>query len=222
MNTGLTNSNLNDFEVVDRVLSGDRGIYEILIRRYNPLLYKIGRSYGFQHDDVQDLMQECFISAYEKLYQFQRRSQLGTWLTRIMINKCLYKMRAQNNNKETLLETGANDVWQQYITSQKNKEFPLQNELKKIIELSLEKLPEPYRLVFLLRETENFSVAETAEVLNITPVNVKVRLNRAKTMMREYLEQWYTKTDIYDFNLKYCSIVTENVLNRIKDSESSQ
>jgi RNA polymerase sigma-70 factor (ECF subfamily) len=215
MNTGLTHSNLNDFEIVDRVLGGDIAVYEILIRRYNPLLYKLGRSYSFQHEDVQDLMQETFISAYEKLYQFQRRSQLGTWLTRIMINKCLYKMKTQNKNKEVTLETDDNN-WQHYMASLKDKEFPLQNELKKIIELSLEKLPEPYRLVFLLRETENFSVAETAEVMNITPVNVKVRLNRAKTMMREYLEQWYTKTDIYDFNLKYCSLVVENVLTKIR------
>lgn len=219
MNTGLTHSNLNDFEIVDRVLAGDVAVYEILIRRYNPLLYKIGRSYSFQHEDVQDLMQETFISAYEKLYQFQRRSQLGTWLTRIMINKCLYKMKSRNNNKETSLEPDDNN-WPHYLSSLKDKEFPLQSELKKILELSLEKLPEPYRLVFLLRETENFSVAETAEIMNITPVNVKVRLNRAKTMMREYLEQWYTKTDIYDFNLKYCSLVAENVLNRIRESSS--
>lgn len=84
--------------------------------------------------------------------------------------------------------------------------------------MSLEKLPENYRLVFLLRETENFSIAETAEALDITPVNVKVRLNRAKMMMRKYLEHWYTKTDIYEFNLKYCSMLTENVLSRLTNS----
>lgn len=216
MNTELLHSKLNDSEVLERILSGDIALYEIIIRRYNPLLYKIGRSYGLRHEDAQDMMQETFISAYEKLSQFQQRSQLGTWLTRIMINKCLYKMKTRYT-KETVFTIDENTDWHISPVISKEKEFPLQNELKKIIELSLEKLPEPYRLVFLLRETENFSIAETAEALNITPVNVKVRLNRAKMMMRNYLEQWYTKTDIYEFNLKYCTIVAENVLSRIKD-----
>lgn len=120
-------------------------------------------------------------------------------------------------NKETVFNIDENADWHVYPVTPKEKEFPLQNELKRIIELSLEKLPENYRLVFLLRETENFSIAETAEALDITPVNVKVRLNRAKMMMRSYLEHWYTKTDIYEFNLKYCSLVTENVLSRLKN-----
>lgn len=95
------------------------------------------------------------------------------------------------------------------------EKFPLQTELKKILELSLEKLPESYRMVFLLRETQNFSVAETAEALNITPLNVKVRLNRAKAMMRDHLEQWYSKTEIYEFNLTYCSRVVDQVFQKI-------
>jgi RNA polymerase sigma factor (sigma-70 family) len=96
------------------------------------------------------------------------------------------------------------------------EKFPLQNELKRIMEMSLEKLPEAYRLVFLLRETENFSVAQTAEALNITEINVKVRLNRAKSMLRENIEQWYSKSDIYEFNLKYCSEVVDAVLKDIQ------
>jgi RNA polymerase sigma factor (sigma-70 family) len=96
------------------------------------------------------------------------------------------------------------------------EKFPLQNELKRIMEVSLEKLPEAYRLVFLLRETENFSVAQTAEALNITEINVKVRLNRAKSMLRENIEQWYSKSDIYEFNLKYCTQVVDAVLKDIQ------
>lgn len=205
---------INDLAVIDRVLAGDIAFYEIIIRRYNPLVYKVGRSYGMQHEDVQDAMQDTFISAYEKLSQFQRKSQLSTWLIRIMINKCLYKMNMQEKNVP-LSTNGDSSALQQQFTPVEPGKFPLQTELKKILELSLEKLPEQYRLVFLLRETENFSVAETAEALNITPLNVKVRLHRAKAMMREYLEQWYTRSDIYEFNLKYCSAVVENVLAKI-------
>ena len=198
---------MEDTEVLERVLAGEIGLYEIIIRRHNPLLYKIGSSYGLQHEDVQDAMQDTFIAGYEKLFQFRKESQLSTWLSRIMINKCLYKMKQKKGNIALSSSEDPRIV---------QETFPLQTELRRIMELSIEKLPEPYRLVFLLRETENFSVAQTADVLNITEINVKVRLNRAKAMMREYLEHWYSKSDIYEFNLKYCSEVVENVLKRLK------
>lgn len=207
----ILNTQLDDFEILDRMLAGEIALYEIIIRRYNPLLYKIGRSYSLMHEDVQDIMQETYIAAYEKLSQFQKRSQLSTWFTRIMINKCLYKMKKETRNIP--INIGENINLEKYLPNDNQEKF--HTELKKLIEMSIEKLPESYRLVFLLRETENFSVAQTAEALDITPMNVKVRLNRAKAMMRNYLEKWYTKTDIYEFNLKYCSAVVENVLQKL-------
>lgn len=123
-------------------------------------------------------------------------------------------MKKQTKNISLSITGGNNDL-QNQLPQKASENFPLQTELKKILELSLEKLPEPYRLVFLLRETENFSVAQTAEALDITTLNVKVRLNRAKAMMREYLEEWYSRSDIYEFNLKYCSQVVEQVISKI-------
>lgn len=208
----ILNNQLDDLEILDRVLAGEIALYEIIIRRHNPLLYKIGRSYRLAHEDVQDIMQETFITAYEKLSQFRKKSQLSTWLTRIMINKCLYKMKKEIKNIPINISS-ENINLEKYLPNDTQEKF--HTELKKLIEMSIEKLPESYRLVFLLRETENFSVAETAEALDITPMNVKVRLNRAKAMMRDHLEKWYTKTDIYEFNLKYCSAVVENVLQKL-------
>jgi RNA polymerase sigma factor (sigma-70 family) len=212
MDQKLSNNSLSDTEVLEKVLAGESSLYEIIIRRYNPLLYKIGRSYGLLHEDVQDVMQETYITGYEKLYQFQGKAQLSTWLTRIMINKCIHKMKRRVDN---ISLSTIDDQIEEQTAGNAAEKFPVQNELKRIMEVSLEKLPEPYRLVFLLRETENFSVAQTAEALNITEINVKVRLNRAKSMLRENIEQWYSKADIYDFNLKYCSEVVNTVLKAI-------
>jgi RNA polymerase sigma factor (sigma-70 family) len=213
MDQKLFNNTLSDAEVLEKVLAGESSLYEIIIRRYNPLLYKIGRSYGLVHEDVQDVMQETYITGYEKLYQFQGKSQLSTWLTRIMINKCIYRMKRKVDN----IPLNITDAHiEEQTAGNAAEKFPLQNELKRIMEVSLEKLPEAYRLVFLLRETENFSVAQTAEALNITEINVKVRLNRAKSMLRENIEQWYSKSDIYEFNLKYCTQVVDAVLKDIQ------
>jgi RNA polymerase sigma factor (sigma-70 family) len=212
MEQNLLNNTLTDTEVLGRVLAGEIGLYEIIIRRHNPLLYKIGRSYGLQHEDVQDVMQDTYITGYEKLHQFKGKAQLSTWLTRIMINKCIYKMKRRVEN---IPLSAAGENLEEHTAATLSGKFPLQIELKRIMELSLEKLPEPYRMVFLLRETENFSVAQTAEALNISEINVKVRLNRAKAMLRENLEQWYTRAEIYEFNLKYCTQVVNTVLNKI-------
>ena len=88
-------------------------------------------------------------------------------------------------------------------------------EMVKLLEYSLDKLPMPYKTVFLLREIEGFTVAETASLLDITTVNVKVRLNRAKTMIHKELEKLYTTSDLFEFNLIYCDEVVRCVFEKI-------
>jgi len=198
---------LNDEEILDRMIAGETALYEILIRRYNPLLYKIGRSYGFLHEDTQDLMQDTYITAYQHLHEFQRRSQWSTWLARIMINKCLYKIKTnQRMQVTTLAEEGSVSVDKSIV----------HHELGKVMEKVIEGLPDTYRMVFLLREIQGLSVSETAEILNISTVNVKVRLNRAKAQLKEKLENWYNRADIYEFNLIYCSQMVERVFRELE------
>ena len=207
MTSTILTQQLNDEEILDRMVAGETALYEILIRRYNPLLYKIGRSHGFLHEDTQDLMQDTYITAYQHLHEFQRRSQWSTWLARIMINKCLYKIKTnQRMQVTTLAEEGTVSVDKSIV----------HQELGKVMEKAIEGLPDTYRMVFLLREVQGLSVIETAEILNISPVNVKVRLNRAKAQLKEKLENWYNRADIYEFNLIYCSQIVERVFRELE------
>ena len=91
----------------------------------------------------------------------------------------------------------------------------LNRELGLVLENCIEKLPADYRTVFVLRELEGLNVQETAEAVNISEANVKVRLNRAKTMLRKQLESWYPQAQVYEFNLIYCDKVVENVFSQI-------
>src|SRR5690242_4384032 len=84
---------LSDPEIIARILSGDVALYEILIRKYNPFLYRTGRAYGYNHQDTEDLMQETYISAYQHLSAFENRSSFRTWIIRIMLNLCYHKSR---------------------------------------------------------------------------------------------------------------------------------
>jgi len=192
-------------------------LFEILIRRYNPVLYKIGRSYGFEHEEAKDLLQETHITAYQKLKQFESRSSYKTWISKIMVNKCLYKL-SYGKNKYEITHSLIDENSQPMFTSKKqNTESSVLNkELSHILEKSLEKIPVHYRMVFLLREVEGFSVAETAEMLGLSTVNVKVRLNRAKTLLQKELEKYYPKAQLYEFNLIYCDEVVKTVFEAIE------
>ena len=207
---------LSETEVIERVLSGDLPAFEILIRKYNPYLYKIGRSYRFSHQDVEDLMQDAFISAYQGLPRLQHREQFKTWLVRIMLNECYHKSQkaaarkmvvADNliHNKDTLMHADKSGAERALYS----------RELGKVIESAIQHIPVGYRMVFALRELNGMSVAETASALQLTETNVKVRLNRAKVLLRKEVEKTYTTEDIFQFNLIYCDKLVQRVMEKI-------
>ena len=83
-----TADTITELELINRIRKGERELFEILIRRNNPYLYKLGMTYGYKHEDVQDLMQETWTAAYLNLEKFESRSSFKTWITRIMLNQC--------------------------------------------------------------------------------------------------------------------------------------
>lgn len=209
--------NFTETEVIGRVIDGEKALYEIIVRHFNPFLYKIGRSYNYNHEDTQDLMQETFIDAYKNLLQFEGRADFKTWIIRIMMNNCYRKREKASFKKEIMQE--AND-YSTPMFSNKNNETDkiVQNrELGHIIENALRKIPFDYRMVFSLREINGLNVSETAEMLGISEANVKVRLNRAKIMLRRDLENAYSANELFEFNLIYCDPMVENVMNEINE-----
>lgn len=210
-----------DTELVTSVLEGHTALFEILIRRYNPFLYKLGRSYGFNHHDTEDLMQEAFINSYLKLNQFAHRSSFKTWIVKIMLNQCYHKTQKHSYQKEQLLESipDHTTIMNQFNTQSDNGKSVIKRELNSIIEACIQKLPKDYRTTFTLREILGLSVAETADSMHTTASNVKVRLNRAKALLRKEIEMIYTPEDIYEFNLVYCDRVVNAVMQKIYEIE---
>lgn len=209
-----------DIQIIQKVLKGEILLYELLIRRNNSPLYKIGRSYNYNHEDTQDLMQEAFIDAYLNLGKFENRSSFKTWIVKIMLNKCYKKQQKFGTKKEIVGEIWENSTplflnW----NSDTNKTI-MNRELNFVIEHAVQKLPEKYRLVFSLREINGMSVSETAEMLNISEANVKVRLNRAKTILRKEVEKSYSPEEIFEFNLVYCDGIVERVMKKIMETNN--
>lgn len=211
-----TSGKYEDLEIINKVLGGEFELFEILIRRYNGYLYKIGRSYNYNHQDTQDLMQDSYIDAYTHLSKFENRSSLKTWMIRIMLNNCYQKQRKSGFKQEVSIAMEDQSVPMFQFSSTDTHNTIMNKELNSVIEHALQKVPLDYRMVFSLREMTGLNVAETAEALSISEANVKVRLTRAKAMLRKEIEKTYTSEDIFEFNLVYCDALTNSVMNRLK------
>lgn len=213
---------LEDFEIIAKVLDGEVALYEIIVRRYNPYLFKIGRSYGFMHHDTEDIMQDAFISAYLNLSKFQHRSSFKTWLVKIMLNYCYQRKQKFSYKNEfasdTIEENNATPMFS-HNGSQTSKTV-MNNELKRVLENSLVEIPEDYRMVFTLRELNAMSIRETAEALDISESNVKIRLKRAKSMLRTEIQKTYSPEEIFEFNLIYCNRIVENVFKKLEPGKN--
>lgn len=211
----------SDLQVIQQILLGNTALFEILIRRYNPFLYKTGRAYGYNHHDTEDLMQETYINTYQSLSTFESRSSFKTWIIRIMLNQCYHKAQKHSYQKEkaiditdVLAQDKSESMFQMNNHSDTTRSV-IKKELSHVIEASLAKLPEDYRMTFSLRELTGLNVAETADLMNTTTANVKVRLNRAKMMLRKEIEKIYSAEDIYEFDLIYCDKVVDTVMKKV-------
>lgn len=198
-----------DEALVNRILAGEKNLFELIIRRYNQRLYRIGLSVLNDDAEAEDAMQTAYILAYENLHKFENRASFGTWLTRIMLNESLARKKKKqrfSNQPERELENTIAMTTPAHVLMNK--------ELSGALEESIAQLPEKYRLVFVLREIENMSIKEISETLGIEESNTKVRLNRAKTMLREHLNG-YMKDHVYAFHLTRCDRMVNNVFTRL-------
>ena len=207
-----------DLEIIEKIIQGDVKLFEILIRRYNSFLYRIGRTYGYNHEDTEDLMQDAYINTYNNLKKFENRSSFKTWFTRIMLNLCYqkkHKLSFKNEISGDDIQNEKSSIL--FHHSINNEKIAMNKELGRVLENAIHKIPEDYRVVFSLRELNGLSVAETAEALDISESNVKVRLSRAKGMLRTEIKKMYSPQEIFEFNLVYCDGMVNRVMEKIYD-----
>ena len=212
-----------DNEIINKVLTGEKRLYEQLMRRHNSSLFRIGMSILNNDADVEDVMQTTYISAYQHLDSFRQESAFGTWLKRIMINECnlqLKKRRRLISEDISAIEAHLSEN----LTEAKESPVAkvIDKELGRALEHALMQIPEKYRVVFVMREMEHLSGAETGQVLNISAVNVKVRLIRAKLMLRGKITDFYKNDLVFPFHLTRCDRVVNGVLGRLGIAEEAR
>jgi RNA polymerase sigma-70 factor (ECF subfamily) len=182
-----TNAGMTDEEIVRKVIEGEPALFEILMRRYNQRLFRVTRSIVTNDLEAEDITQDAYVRAYEHLNQFEGRARFSTWLTKIAIYEAYARVRRIDHHKVDSI-SGLKDGGLGMESTARNPEQQIYDgELKMVLEKAFDALPDDYRSVFMMREIEGLSTAETAECLDISEENVKIRLYRARTSLQREL-----------------------------------
>lgn len=213
----FSSSKLDDATIIKRIIAGEKELFEIILRRYNQTLYRVIRGYLRDTVTVQDAMQNTYLKAYDKLFQFRGHSAFSTWLIRIGINEALLQLRGIRKEQAFYIaqDTDVERI-EQIPDRQMNPEMLMVNqEGDRLVERAIDRLPEKYRLVYILKEVEGLSNAVIAECLGISDENVKVRVHRANKLLKDELFHLTSDVKVLEFGNSRCDAVVDFVMMHI-------
>ena len=210
----------SDEELARRVGAGETALFEVLMRRHNARVYRAVRALVRDEDEAEDVMQQAYVLAFTHLDQFQGDARFSTWLIRIAVNEALQYLRKRS--RLVAIDGGADDELEAGMKLlERNTPDPerqtSERELSRLLEATIDALPVPYRMVFMLREVDGLSTAETAEVLSVSQDVVKTRLHRARALLREALENRFGDQleEVFSFQAPRCDRVVAAVMARL-------
>lgn len=220
---------LSDAEIVARVRAGETALFEILMRRYNQRLYRVTRAILRDEAEAEDVMQQAYLNAYAHLDQFAERARFATWLTKIAVYEAMARARRRAGTVAAVvpLDTGSErpeDTMLAVPAADPSPEhLAFAGELRTLLEAAIDALPGGYRAVFILREVEGLSTAETAECLGLSEEVVKTRLHRAKALLREalYDRAGVATPSAFQFGFARCDRVVAAVLARLPTAQGN-
>jgi len=178
----------SDEEVVRRVRDGETALYEIIMRRYNQRLYRVARAILHSDVEAEDVVQDAYVRAYQHLEQYSGRAPFGAWLTKIAVNEALARLRSRGRIQELEAMFNGQDDAPVLMSNMKSPEQQVSSrETNQLLEEAILALPGTYRAVLMMRDVEEMTTADTAAALELTEENVKVRLHRARALLRKEL-----------------------------------
>lgn len=211
-----------DAELVRRALARDGGAFRAIMKTHNQRLYRLARGVVRNDSEAEDIVQEGYVRAFSHLDSFRGESTLATWLSRIVINEALGRLRKRRRAIEISMSDDP-------VLEAKIIQFPLkansddpertmaQRQILQFVERATDNLPDVYRTVFVARVIEGLSIDETAELLGIKPETVKTRLFRARNLVRKQLDEQIGPVllDAFPFAGERCERLTVAVLERL-------
>jgi RNA polymerase sigma-70 factor (ECF subfamily) len=226
---GAAASVLDDSALVESVARDDQGAFETLMRRHNGRLFRVARAILRDDVEAEDTLQDAYLDAYRHITQFRGGARLSTWLTRIVINHALLRLRRRRRDGVVVpfgtpwaVEPGVESGWTEADVADEESKSPsevlLQDEIRRLLERRIDDLPVAFRMVFLMRDVEDMSVQETAECLSIPAATVRTRLFRARALLREALARDLdpATAGVFGFAGERCDRIVAGVLARCR------
>jgi RNA polymerase sigma-70 factor (ECF subfamily) len=211
----------SDLALAQRIAAGDPAAFELMMRRHNRRLYRLARATLRCDAEAEEALQEAYFLAYRSIEKFRGDSSLFTWLSRLVLNECLGRMR-KHERRDRLFPI-ADDIESEVGAMVINDSDPpyhaaTRMELRALLEARLDQLPESFRTVFVLRSVEEMSVDETALCLGIPEATVRSRHFRANALLRELLSRDIDLTahDLFEFDGHNCDRIVAATLARVR------
>lgn len=215
---------MSEAELVAQARRGERGAFRGIMQRHNQRLFRVARGIVAEDAEAEDIIQESYVRAFTALDAFRGESSLLTWLTRIVINEARGRLRRRRratvdlDQVETAQAAGARVVAFPGGQAMEDPETVVARvQIRLLIERAIDDLPEPFRLIFILREVQDCTVEETADLTGIRPQTVKTRLHRARRLLRVALNDTLASTmhETFPFLGRRCERITVAVLDRL-------
>lgn len=215
----LRQDDMSEPALVARAIRGDGAAFEAIMRRHNQLLFRTARAIVRNDTEAEDAVQESYLRAWRSLAMFRSESRLSTWLVRITVNEALGRLRrssAQVIPLEAAMVSPEPEI-AAALTDKPDRgpeDALLSSQLRKLMEARIDKLPEVYRTVFMLRAVEDMSVKDVAQALDLPEATVRTRFFRARSLLRESLAQDMDLAlgDVFGFNGARCDRIVSRVL----------
>jgi RNA polymerase sigma-70 factor (ECF subfamily) len=216
----------NDSELAQRIATGDTAALELLMRRNNQMLYRAARSILKNDEEAEEAVQDAYLKAYRAMGSYRGDAKLSTWLTRLTINEALARARKYSRRAKIVLFDGnvamsaeSQEAISMQVNTVDSPDRALQRaDVRRLIESNIDKLPDAFRCVFMLRALQEMSVEETASCLNIPEATVRTRYFRARGLLRESMAQEIDMgfEDAFGFAGARCNRIVNAVLTRIE------
>jgi RNA polymerase sigma-70 factor (ECF subfamily) len=207
-------SELTDEALVERVLAGETELFAVVMRRHNGRLFRVTRAILRDEVEAEDALQQAYVDAFRNLEQFDGRARLSTWLTRIAIHQALARARGERRLREVRSILGGEPSHQAAATPEEAAD---RRELARVLEDAIDALPETYRMVVVMRDVEQMSTAEAAAALELSEENVRIRLHRARALLREAISErvGVAAADVFPFAGARCDRIVARVMEAI-------
>ena len=209
----------DELAVARLIAAGDRAQFTMLIRQYNRRLYRLARATLRDDAEAEDALQDAYLSAYHAMSKFRGDAALSTWLSRLVLNECLGRIRRGNRRSRVVPLVSSSEEMGLVAEelSRRPERIVARAQIRGLLEQKLDDLPEAFRVVFVLRSVEELSVEETAEVLGIPAATVRSRYFRARGLLREALAQEIdlAERDLFEFGGSRCDRICARVLARL-------